>query len=271
MLRTLTVLTVAFFAALPVRAAPIDELYRALDIPQMLDVMREEGLAYGEELAQDMFAGLGRDRWRAALDQIYDTDRMAAAVRPDFEAALDEADIPPLLAFFTSRDGRRILELELSARRAMIDDAVEDAARTRFRDLEEGDGDTATLRRIETFIEANDLIDANVEGALNASFQFYRGLVDGGAFDISEAEILADVWGQEEETRADTREWLFGYMLMAYGPLDEGVLDAYVALSASPEGRALNRALFAGFNRMYDEISYALGLAAAQQMRGQDL
>ena len=88
---------------------------------------------------------------------------------------------------------------------------------------------------------------------------------------MTEEEILSEVWAQEEDTRSDTREWLYAFLLVAYRPLSDAVLDEYVALSASPEGRAMNRALFAGFNAMYDEISYGLGLAAAQQMLGEEL
>jgi hypothetical protein len=58
---------------------------------------------------------------------------------------------------------------------------------------------------------------------------------------------------------------------VAYEPLTDDELDAYIAMSESSVGRVLNRALFAGFNAMYDKLSYALGLAAAQQMQQQDL
>ena len=64
-------------------------------------------------------------------------------------------------------------------------------------------------------------------------------MVEGGALEMSEGEILADVWAQEEDTRADTEEWLYGFLLLAYQPLSDDQLDDYVALSASPEGRAL--------------------------------
>ena len=60
-------------------------------------------------------------------------------------------------------------------------------------------------------------------------------------------------------------------MLMAYTPLKQDQLEDYVALSATEEGRLMNRALFEGFNTMYDSISYALGLAAAREMQGEDL
>ena len=143
------------------------------------------------------------------------------------------------------------------------------AAREVFRGLD-GSSD-GRLGLVTDFVQANDLVEANVTGALNASFQFYAGLVDGGALEMSEREILDEVWSQEPETRADSREWLYAYLLMAYEPLPEGDLEAYVDLSSSPEGKAMNRALFAGFNTMYDNISYALGLAAAKQMQAQEL
>ena len=156
-----------------------------------------------------------------------------------------------------------------AAREAMIDESTEAAARERFRAIE--GSDDPVLLQVERFVEANDLVEANVAGALNASFQFYQGLADGGALEITEGEILSEVWATEEETRADTRDWLYGFMLMAYTPLKQDQLEDYVALSATEEGRLMNRALFEGFNTMYDSISYALGLAAAREMQGEDL
>ncbi|WP_425100578.1 DUF2059 domain-containing protein [Tropicibacter sp. S64] len=255
--------------ALPVQAAPVDELMRAVHIDEMIEIMRTEGLDYGEDLARDMFGGPGNAAWDAMLSRIYDTDKMATVVRGTFRRSFGDTEAAPLLDFFDSETGSRIVRLEIDARRAMVDDDVESAARDSFQALD--GSDDARLEQVQRFIEANDLIEANVTGAMNASFQFYRGLVDGGAFEMSEKDILSDVWSQEAETRADTREWLFAYMLLAYGPLEDSAMQAYIDLSASEEGRALNRALFEGFNTMYDEISYALGLAVAQQMKGSDL
>lgn len=266
MLRRFIAGLLAMTLALPVHAEPSDDVLDALQLDALLTIMRDEGVAYGQEMATDMFAGGQNAHWQSLLDQIYDISKMEQLVRAQFGAALGDADTDSLLAFFNSDLGKQVVKLELSARQAMIDDAIEQAARQSYYDAEDKD-----LRGVTAFIEANDLIEANVTGALNASFQFYRGLVDGGGFEMSEGEILSDVWAQEDETRVDTREWLYGFLMMAYGPLEEDELDAYVAFSSSPEGRALNQALFAGFNQMYDDISYALGLAAAQQMQGQDL
>lgn len=255
--------------AMPAGAEPVDDLFEALRLPEMIEIMREEGMAYGDELGHDMFAGSASARWTGMLDDVYDTTRMEAAVREDFAEAIAGTDLDPLLSFFEGETGQRIVGLELEARRALIDDDVEQAARDGFRAAQVDED--PRLDQLGRFIAVNDLLEANVAGALNASFQFYSGLVDGGAMQLSEGDIISDVWAQEEETRYDTEEWLHAFLLMAYDPLEDETLDTYIEVSASDEGRALNRALFSAFNAMYDDLSYALGLVAAQQMQGQDL
>lgn len=250
------------------RAAPVDELMQALQVEKTLGIMRDEGLAYGEELGDDMFNGGDSQPWQAVLQDIYDPEKMRSILRQHFEAELERTDLAPLIGFFDSERGQDIVTFELGAREAMIDNAIEQAAREAYH---AADMDSARMQQITRFIEVGDLLEVNVAGALNASFMFYSGLVDGGGMAMSEGEILADVWSQEEETRADTREWMYAYLMMAYEPLSADTLEAYIEMSETPEGRALNRALFAGFNAMYDEISYALGLAAAQQLQTQEL
>lgn len=256
-------------AAAPLPAAPGEALLEAMRVPEIVQVMREEGLDYAQEMGEDLLPGGATRGWRAVVSQVYDTEAMEEVVRGQFIDSFAGTEAGPLLDFFTSEDGQRVVDLEITARRTLIDDDLEASAREAYQAL---DGtDDPRLEQIEAFVEANDLVEANVVGAMNASYQFYLGLVDGGAFEMTEEEILSEVWAQEEDTRIDTREWLYAFLLVAYRPLSDAVLDEYVALSASPEGRAMNRALFAGFNAMYDEISYGLGLAAAQQMLGEEL
>ncbi|MCC1491867.1 hypothetical protein J1C49_04525 [Cognatishimia sp. F0-27] len=255
--------------AAPALAQSHDDLLDALKTDEMLAIMREEGVGYGDELALDLFASGQNPRWSALVSDLYNTDAMRQVVSETFSETLAEPNIAPLLDYFAHGDGAYVVTLELAARRAMVDETVEDIARNAYQSALADDDPRLVL--IDRFVAANDLVEANVEGALNASYQFYRGLVEGGAFRMTEEDILADVWGQEEETRIDTREWLYGFLLLAYGPLDDAELEGYVEMSESARGQALNRALFAGFNAMYDKISYGLGLAAAQQMQGQDL
>lgn len=269
MLRFLSSLCVAVAVSFPAAAAPVDDLLRALRLGEMLDIMRTEGLTYGEEMAQDMFPAGNSAGWDAFLSRLYDIDRMQAAVEAGFVETLDDTEVAPLVTFFTSDLGRNIVSAELDARRTLVDDDVEEAARETYR-LRDTDDADARLAQLRDFVDANDLLEANVAGALNASFQFYRGLADGGALVMSESEMISDVWAQEDDTRTDTREWLFAYLLLAYDDLADEAMDDYIALSRTDEGRAMNRALFAGFNAMYDDISYALGLAAAEQMLSQE-
>lgn len=253
----------------PAMADPAEDLLDALGIPQVISVMRDEGIEYGHDLAEDLIPGGATESWDEVVREIYDAERMEATVRKGFVDALGDTDIEPLLAFFNSEQGQRIVELEISARSALVDEDVEDQARAAYRSVEGTDDDR--LQLLEAFVEVNDLVEANVVGALNSSYRFYLGLADGDAFDMSEDEILSDVWAQEDDTRADTQEWLYGYLLLAYGPLEDPAIRDYIALSKTEAGAAMNRALFAGFDVMYGDVSYALGLAAATQMQGQDL
>jgi hypothetical protein len=92
------------------------------------------------------------------------------------------------------------------------------------------------LRR---FAEANDLIESNVAGALNANLAFLKAMAEagGGGTVGGDAEaMLAEVWGQEAAVRAETEAWLFPFLALAYQPLSDSDLEAYVAFSETPEG-----------------------------------
>ena len=78
-----------------------------------------------------------------------------------------------MIAFFEGPLGRRVVELELSARRALLDEDVEAASRTAL-EARRADDDPL-LDRLEAFISVNDLIESNVVGALNSNIAFYRG------------------------------------------------------------------------------------------------
>ena len=245
-----------------------DAMLDALGMPEIVRIMRDEGIAYGGEMALDLVPGGNTAAWQRAVSDIYDVEAMDAMIRDSFEKSFTVTNADPLIDFFEG-PGAEIVQLELSARRAMIDDRVETAAREAFRD---SDGTREPrLELLERYVDSNDLIESNVVGALNASYQFYLGLVDGGAFEMSENEIVSEVWAQEDETRNDTREWLFAFLLLAYEPVDNALLQDFVDLSDTPEGQVMNRALITACNAMDDDLSYALGVAAAQQLQFQEL
>ena len=250
--------------------AKVTMLMDALGIAEMMQIMRSEGLDYAQDLNIDMLDGQGAGFWLGQVDRIYDTERMNETVRLGLEQSLNAAAVDASLAFFQSKTGAEIIDLENAARAAMSDDAIEEIARQTYLDMAEA-GDSKRLTLITRFIDVNDLLERNVTGALTSNFQFYQGLNDGAAFDLSEEEMIAEVWQQEEEIREDTIEWMFGYLIMAYQPLSDQDLEAYVLFSQTDAGQALNAGLFAGFDAMYVDISYALGRAVAMELAASEL
>jgi len=249
----------------------MDTLFEALVLDELIEIMREEGLSYGDELALDMFPGRGLDGWRTTVSAIYDTDRMSEVVTKGMSSELADTDLDPLIAFFTSDLGQEVVRLEMSARRAFLDSAVEEAAIEQMQAMAETEDPRFDL--IEDFTLQNDLIETNVVGAMNANYAFYLGLASNPAagFDLTEDEMLNDVWSQEPEIRLSTIEWIYSYLTMAYQPLPDADVQAYLYLTVTPEGRDLTRALFVGFDEMFVGISQALGASASQFMAGQDL
>ena len=79
------------------------------------------------------------------------------------------------------------------------------------------------------------------------------------------------MWAQEEDIRADTEEWVYSYLALAYDPLSNEDIEAYIALSRSDEGRALNRALFGAFDDLFVDISRRLGMGASRFLVGEDI
>ncbi|MEQ3626859.1 MAG: DUF2059 domain-containing protein [Celeribacter sp.] len=254
-----------------VQVQRIEGLYAGLGMDQLLGIMREEGLSYGDELEQEMFPGRGGERWDALVDGIYDLESMGRLVRQQLAETLVDTDLAPLEEFFGSDLGQRIVGLEIAARDALLDPGTEAAARDKLALMQ--DNAHSRLDVLGRFAEANELVETNVVGALNSNFAFYQGLADGGAFEVemAEDEMIREVWQREPDIRVETEIWVFSYLNLAYQPLTDAEIDRYTALSLTPEGQALNRALFAAFDELFLTISGELGMAAAGFVGGQDI
>ncbi|MBL4927131.1 hypothetical protein [Fuscibacter oryzae] len=255
------------------QAQPAAALYDVLQIDDMIAVLRDEGIADAAELAADFGPAGGSPGWDASVARIYDPAQMQALVKAGLDRAM--AGKPDVTAraidFFGSAPGKRALQLETDARRALMDKDTEAAATLRWQDMvARGDPRVALIRR---FAEVNDLIESNVAGAMNSSLAFYQGLAGtGGPFaDMTEADILDLARGKEGETRASTEEWLFPFLALAYQPLTDAELRAYTDYSATPAGQQLNAAMFAAFNGLFNSVSHDLGRAVGLEMAGQDI
>ncbi|MGI3167656.1 DUF2059 domain-containing protein [Pseudooceanicola sp. C21-150M6] len=246
----------------------LDQIWAALDIPQALQIMREEGADMSEAIAADYLSTRPGAGWQAAMARIYAPDAMSQTMRRAFGEDLEGADIDPMIAFFDSTLGHRIIALEMSARRTFLDRDAEEDARQKVR---RGEIDEHRAAMIRDFMDTNDLVEFNQAGSMNTNVAFYSGLSQSDVFKMTEQEILQTVWNQAETDRADTDEWLRAYLSLAYQPLSDQELAAYISFSETEAGQRLNRALFAGFGEMYRQQYAALGLAVARQLSAEEL
>jgi len=261
---------ILYVCAAALNAAPSGEdLARVLRIDDLAQALHQEGIDHAQSLEAEMLGGRGGAHWSRQVAGIYDADRIAGAIRDVLTDDLGEDEAIQTIAFFDSPLGQEILSLEIAARVAMRDADVEAAARSIHDGLK--GTDDSRLALVARFVTVNDLVERNVAGAMGASYQFLRGLSDGGATGLDDAAILAEVWAEEPATRDETESWLFAYLLMAYRPLSDVELQTYVTFSESPAGQALNAALFAGFDALYRAISHELGLALAGALAASDI
>ncbi len=267
------VLTLAVLMCLPGAALAqvnraSDPILDAIRVPELLEIMAEESRAQGEEIDTGMLGGTGGPGWARMVDAIHAPARWEPQVRDTFDAALPPDQVAPILDFVTSEQGQRILDLELSARRALLDDEIDAANRARLEALRADEA--PLLDAVRRFVEANDLIDTNVVGALNANAAFLQALQD-AAGTRGPGGAAADVWAQEPQIRAQTVDWVYGFLTMAYAPLPGPDLDAYIAFSESPAGQALNAALFEAFGEMFVATSRETGTALGRLIQAEDI
>jgi hypothetical protein len=265
----------AAFLADPASAAGTDRdaLADALALPELFDILHEEGVDYAARLEDELFPGRGGARWDAAIASIYSVDRIFPQFldRLESELAAQDADTGALVEYLTGDEASRIVALELDARRAFLDDGIREAAEERATQMAVENHPRYAM--LQGFVAGTDMLEANVANAMNASLAFYKGMAEGGAMaaDMSERDMLDLVWSQEPDVRAETETWVYAYLATSYAPLDDDALARYVAFYATEPGRDLNQALFAAFDAVFTDVSHELGRAAALQLVSQDL
>ena len=250
-----------------------DAILAAMQTEALLAVLQDEAVKAGEDLAGSMMPGRPVEGWTQTVARINAPSRTGPILSRSFAAALEGRHVGAILDYLTAPLGQRIVGLELSAREALRDKSVQDAVLSDYDEMRrEGD---PRADQIDAFIKVNDLIDANVVGALNANAAFLKGMgaaaSDDAADRLSEADILTQVWQQEPELRAETEDWVRAFVSLAYQPLSDEELQAYQRFSDTPAGQALNSALFVAFDEAFVQISRDLGRAAARMVQGEDI
>ena len=274
-MRAIAVLAVMLFPVFVEAQAPrgSDAILDALQTETLLEVLQDEAVEAGTVLAGEMMPGRAAEGWAQTVERINAPARTGPILKARFAGALEGRHAGAILEYLSAPLGQRIVGLELSAREALRDPEVQQAVLVRYGDMEQA-GDPR-VDQIEAFIKVNDLIDANVVGALNANAAFLKGMgaaaAGGQASGLSEGDILTQVWQQEPELRAETEDWVRAFVALAYQPLSEAEMADYVAFCATPAGQAMNKALFEAFEALFVTTSYQTGEALGRWISSEDL
>lgn len=258
------------------KAAPsmsIAEFGQVMQFDTLFEVLRDEGLAQADELADQMLPRGKGPGWDRAVADVYDLPLVRARFNHALrvELAKNPEAFVQIGDFFGSDLGQRVLTLEIAARRAFLDVAQEEAARVAA-DTPETARDPK-WRLIQRMIDAGDLVEMNVAGGLSGSLAFMQGLQEAGGMGpvLPVDQLSSEVWGQEAQLRADLSAWLKAYFGLAYAPLTEAELEAYVAFLESPAGRHYSAALFLAFDASFRRVSHDLGRAVAKAAQARDI
>ncbi|QIE42396.1 hypothetical protein G5B39_10920 [Rhodobacteraceae bacterium SC52] len=248
-----------------------DAVLDAMQIEDLFEVMQEEAIVSGMGLVETMMPGRDLSGWRLTLTRLNAPSRMLPDFRTNFAEALPEDQEDAVLDYLTSPRGQRIVDLELSARVALNEPDIQDIVLERFEQMQRDNDPRADV--LTKFIDVNDLVEANVLGALNANAAFLQGLRSGEDVPgfLGGGDILAEVWAQEPEIRSSTQDWLNAFVSLAYRPLSDEELQRHIAFSESMAGQAMNDALFAAFDVTFTQLSLDTGTALARLMGSEDL
>lgn len=265
-------LAVPFLAFAPAVQADVtaQELLDVMRFDEFIAIARAESLADNVDLPETFLEAQPSDTWSATLEAILNEADMLATVETTFLATLNPDSIAEIYDFVSSDVWQSAVTLENSAREAMLDDGIEEAAIAAY--YEALDNDNQRLQDLQPLIDGANLIDSNVVGAFNSMFDFYQGLGAGGfELGLDEDQLFGLILDEEATIRADVVEWLNSFLLLAYDPLSDEALAAQTEFMITPAGQNLNNAMFEAFDALYTGISFDLGEALARAALEQTL
>ena len=236
-----------------------DALFDAMGVPGLIAAFAEDGQETLAALNDGFLGGQGGDVFAETGQRLYDPARIEAELRAGFNDRLDPADAGQALVFFDSDQGRRIVQLEVEARRAMVDDALEETAKAAATG---GDPGEDVLR----LISVRDLVEVNADIAVDARIAFYDGVL-AAAPGLDTPDIEAERAIIAEETRA----WITGYYMLVDSAVAENDLDTYAAFWETDVGQAVDAALAEAFQDSYVTLSYGLGQLVGRLLPQNDL
>jgi hypothetical protein len=236
----------------------VDRLIATMGVPALLQAFSDEGIEAGETLNQNFLNGQGGDLWAETVRRLYDPARLQAEMVDALSNSLPPDVTQQALLFFESAEGRKIVDLEVQARRAMQDPELETVARQAGADAGED---------VIALLQTRDLIERNTDAAMSAQTAFFDGLIE-----TSGRQSLVPNMDDRRSAIADeTESWLRGYYALVHSPLTDDEIAVYTAFWKTDVGQALDDAMFTGFSASYTTLSFGLGQAAGRLLPQNEL
>lgn len=256
-----------FFVARPAASETYEQLYAALNLQEIVAIMRQEGLEEAEATIEIYLKDMRKESFDTSIDILYSETSMASHILSGLETALSEPDAEIALAYYQTPLGVLVSKLETTARLAISDDAVEEMAVSVVnKALQSGDKRAKLLQKAAADMK---LTEYNLSGAFSTRFAFLSGLAEAEELGITQDQIINLIAQDRDNLRDEIDKWVLGYVYMTYGPLSDEQLSQYLTFQMSNTGEVLNRALFEVFNELSVENAGQLGklLATAIQAR----
>lgn len=251
-------LAFAFCVSASASWADVDRLIDAMGIPQLIAAFVTEGVDAGQSIDEAFLGGQGGDVWANTVQRLYDPQRMENELRTVMSEELDAAIAEQALLFFDSDLGARIIDLEVQARRAFLDETIEEAAKA---------APSAQSEAVTDYLASRDLIERNTDVAVSAQAAFLDGLVEASG----STEDAPDMDQLRARIQVDTESWLRGYNALVQSAMTEDDIAIYTAFWETDVGAAVDDALFLAFGQSYTTLSYALGQAAGRLLPQNEL
>lgn len=247
-----------WMAALPALAdRESDQLFDAMGIPALIVAFAEDGRESIPVIDSGFLGGNGGAILAETGEQLYDPARLDAELRASFARLVDPQQARQATVFFESDQGQRIVALEVEARQAMVDDAVEDAAKAASETADE---------EVLQLITVRDLVEVNTDIAIAARLAFFEGFLS-----AAPGAENPDVEAQRGIVTEDTRAWITGYYMLVASALEDNDLDTYIAFWETDVGQGIDAALSDAFEESYVALSYGLGQVVGRLMPQNDL
>ena len=247
-----------------------DELYEALNLNDIVKVIRDEGLEEATLTAEIYLKSQSQTvKFNSQIQNLYDITYLSNFLLEGISTAILEKDVQELLLFYKSPLGAQVARLEASARLAISDDAVESMAIEIAKSAKTKD--KIRYKQLEKNMKEMKLVEQNIKGALESQYGFLMELSKATDINLSQDQILLLLSSSEEDLRKEVTAWIMGYSYLAYKPLNDEHLNSYLDFLATTSGKALNETLFNVFNELSFKTSSAIGKIIVLLREARDL